>query len=307
MLISWLWIVLGVGLLYVGAESLVRGSASIARRQGLSPLVIGLTVVAFGTSMPEMVVSLGAIYSGSDSIALGNVVGSNIGNIALILGVTALVSPPSVNARVLRVDLPLLVVVTLAFSAALYDWHLGRAEGVMLLAGLVAYTAFNLRLARTESKAVVEEFADGVPKMSGSTASDFGRVAVGLLLLIGGARALVSGAVVVAGAFGLSEAAIGLTVVALGTSMPELATSVVAASKGEGDIAIGNVLGSNLYNILCIAGTAATIHPMNAAGITTVDLAVMIGLTAVLLPLMGTGNRVGRREGMLLVVVYVSY
>lgn len=300
-------ILIGIALLYYGAEALVRGSASIARRMGLSPLVIGLTVVALGTSMPEMVVSLGAVYSGSDAIALGNVVGSNIGNIALILGVTALVSPPSVAARVLRVDLPLLLGFTLLFTLLLRDWLLTSFEGGLLLACLVGYTALNLQLARNESALVEEQFAEGVPEVTNSVWTDVIFICVGFALLVGGAQSLVWGAVIVAQAFGLSEATIGLTIVALGTSLPELATSVVAATKGEGDIAIGNVLGSNIYNLLCIAGAASAIHPLIAGDLTAVDLALMVGLTVFLLPLMRTGLRVGRREGFVLLSVYGAY
>jgi cation:H+ antiporter len=307
MLPSILLILLGIVLLYGGAEFLVRGSASIARRMGLSPLVIGLTIVALGTSMPEMVVSLQAAFAGSESIAIGNVVGSNIGNIALILGITALVSPPSVHARVLRVDLPLLVGVTVIFAFLLRDHALSRGEGLLLMAGLASYILINLRLARDESSEIAAEYAEGVPDVTGSVARDTVSVLGGFGLLVAGAQALVDGAVVVAGACGLSEATIGLTVVALGTSLPELATSVVAAARNEGDIAIGNVLGSNLFNILAIAGSASVIHPLAAADLSRIDVVVMVLLAVVLLPLMHTGERVERGEGAVLLGSYVLY
>lgn len=302
-----LWILLGVGLLYGGAEGLVRGSASVARRLGLSPLVIGLTVVAFGTSMPELVVSVRATLAGAGPIAVGNVVGSNIANIALILGLSALIRPIRVHAQLIRVDVPILIVASVALAVLLQDGRVGRVEGVLFLAGLVGYTVLGLRLARAESAAVHAEFAEATPPPTGSWARDLVFIAAGLGLLVLGARLLVDGAVTIATSFGVSEAVVGLTIVAVGTSLPELATSLVAAGKGEGDIAVGNVVGSNLFNILGILGTASVVRPLTQTGMTRLDLGVMVGLALVMLPLMRTGFRLSRGEGGFLLAVYLVY
>jgi cation:H+ antiporter len=301
------YILLGVAMLYGGAEGLVRGSASIARRLGLSPLVIGLTVVAFGTSMPEMVVSVRAVLAGQSPIAAGNVVGSNIANIALILGLSALLRPLRVQARLIRIDVPVLIAATLAMTALLWDGRFGRVEGAVFTAGVIGYTAMGLGLSRREPSAVHAEFAEATPGPSGSWFRDVALVAAGLGLLVWGARLLVSGAVVVAQDLGVGEAVIGLTVVAVGTSLPELATSLVAATRGEGDIAVGNVVGSNIFNILGILGVSSLVRPLTGAGMTPVDLGVMAGLTLVMLPLMRTGFRVSRAEGGFLLAVYGAY
>jgi cation:H+ antiporter len=304
---SLLSILAGVGLLYGGAEGLVRGSASVARRLGLTPLVIGLTVVAFGTSMPELVVSINAGLTGRAPVAVGNVVGSNIANIALILGTSALIRSVAVHAQVIRLDVPLLVGASLVMVWFLSDDYLGRGEGSLLLAGLIAYTVFSLRKARKETPDVQTEFAEGIPATTGSALLDAGMILVGLALLVGGAHLLVNGATDVARAFHISEAVIGLTVVAVGTSLPELATSIVAALKGEGDIALGNVIGSNLFNTLGILGTASLVTPLHPTGMSLVDLGVMLGLTLALLPLMYTGMSVSRTEGGLLLAAYTAY
>lgn len=302
-----LWIVLGAALLFAGAEGLVRGASSLARRFGLSPLVIGLTVLAFGTSMPELVVSVSAALEGASAIAVGNVVGSNIGNIALILGITALISPPRVQAQVVKVDIPVMIGVSVLVVVLLNDGMLGRLEGAVLALGLLGYVAFQLLAARKESGAIQDEFDEGVPPVTGSPLVDVLLVLGGLGLLVLGARWLVSGAVTLAESFGVPDAVIGLTVVAIGTSLPELATSVVAALRGEGDLAVGNVVGSNIFNLLGILGIAAVVHPLSSAGISLVDLGVMLGLTVLLLPLMRWGLRVNRWEGGALVAVYAAY
>lgn len=307
MFLSWLWIALGIVLLYFGAEALVRGSASVAARLGLTPLVIGLTVVAFGTSAPELVVSVGAALAEQGPVAVGNVVGSNIGNIGLILGLAAVIRPPTVQAQVIRFDVPLLMLVSLLLVFFLMNGSLARWEGGLLLAGLITYTVYSLRVARSENVAVQEEFAEGTPSRSGSTLKDVLLIAGGLLLLVIGARLLVTGATTIAESFGISEAVIALTVVAIGTSLPELATSVIAALKGEGDIAVGNVVGSNLFNVLGILGVASLVRPLAETGMQIVDLAVLLGMTALLLPLMRSGFRVNRGEGVFLMVLYGVY
>jgi cation:H+ antiporter len=306
-MLSWLYVLLGIGLLYAGAEGLVRGSASLARRFGLSPLVIGLTVVAFGTSMPELVVSIGAALADQGPIAVGNVVGSNIANVGLILGISALIQPPRVHAQVIRIDLPIMVAASLLLAALLSDGGVARWEGAVLVVLLAGYVVFSLRLAKKEPEEVLAEFDAGVPAPTRGVWIDALLVAAGLALLVGGARALVSGAVNIAQGFGVSEVVIGLTVVAIGTSLPELATSIIAALKGEGDIAVGNVVGSNIFNIFGIVGISSVVRPLVPAGVGPVDLGAMLVLALMLLPLMRSGFRVSRVEGVLLLAVYAGY
>jgi len=299
--------ILGVALLYAGAEALVRGGVTLAARLGMTPLVIGLTVVAFGTSMPEMVVSVGAAAAGSGPIAVGNVVGSNIANIALILGISALIRPIRVQAQVIRFDAPILVLASVLLVLLLRDDRLGRVEGGALLLGLVAYVVVSVRAARQEAAAVKAEFAEGMPHPGRSLGFGAGAAALGLLMLVLGARWFVAGAVALARAAGISEAVVGLTIVAVGTSLPELATSTVAAAKGEGDIAVGNVIGSNIFNILGILGTAALVRPIAPTGMTVADLGSMLGLAILLLPVVWSGLQVSRGEGALLLGLYAGY
>lgn len=302
-----LFLIAGIVLLYFGAEGLVSGSSSLARRLSLTPLVIGLTVVAFGTSMPELVVSVGAALSGSGGIATGNVVGSNIANIALILGGSAILCPLAVNVRILRVDLPLLVLISFAICFVLLDQAVGRVEGGLLVTGLIAYTTFILRAARKEAAAGEDLFAGAVATAERSLPTSIGLLTGGLVLLVVGARLLVVGAVGLAEAFGLSEAVIGLTIVAVGTSLPELATSILAALKKEGDIAIGNIVGSNIFNILGILGISSLVRPLEGTGMKPLDLGLMIALAILLLPLSRSGWRVNRWEGLFLLFSYSAY
>jgi cation:H+ antiporter len=307
MLLAVAFLLAGALLLFVGAESVVRGSASIAVRAGVTPLVIGLTVVAFGTSAPELIVSVSAALTGYGAIAVGNVVGSNISNIALILGITAIIAPPEIHAQVIRRDLPILVATTVLLVVLMSDDHLGRIEGVCLLLGLVVYTGWTLRAARLEPSTVQHEFDEVIPKPVGPAWRDVAFVAGGMLLLVGGAHLLVRGAVIVATAAGISDTVIGLTVVAIGTSLPELVTSFVAAVRRQSDIAVGNVVGSNIFNSLGIIGAAALARPIAEFGMRPVDFGVMLILTVILLPLMRTGFRLSRWEGGLLLAGYVAY
>lgn len=308
MIMAYLMTLGGLVVLYGGAEGLVRGSSALALRLGLSPLVVGLTVVAFGTSSPELAVSLKATLAGQGDIALGNIVGSNIANVALILGLCALVKPLRVAAQVVRWDAPLMLGSSVLFAVLLADGVLSRAEGGLLFAGIAAYTAFSVRLARLEpSTAVQDEFAEGLPAAPRSFWAEAGLVVLGLACLVVGGRLLVTGAVAVARGFELSEAFIGLTVVAVGTSLPELATSLVAAVRGEADIAVGNVVGSNIFNVLGVAGLASLVRPIQAAGVSWPDLGVMIAVAAVALPMIWTGSRVSRGEGFALCVGYGGY
>lgn len=303
-----LWIGVALVLLFFGAEWLVRGSASLALRLGLTPLVIGLTVVAYGTSMPELVVSTKAALQGQGDIAAGNVVGSNIFNICIILGLSALVYPLRVKMQLIRLDTPIMIAVSVLLLALLADSRLGRFEAALFLLGIVAYTAFNLRLARKEVNAEVKaEFAESVPPRHGKLWLDLLLIVGGLAVLVLGSRVLVSNSIGLAQLLGVSEAVIGLTIVAAGTSMPELATSIIAAWRKQPDIAIGNVVGSNIYNILAILGVSGLLSPLHAPGIRMFDLYVMLGTAIVLLPLMWSRFVVTRGEGALLVAAYCGY
>lgn len=301
-------ILVGLILLCLGAEGLVRGSASLALRAGVTPLVVGLTVVAFGTSSPEMVVSTKAAYLGQGSIALGNVVGSNIFNIAVILGLSAIVRPLKVNTQLIRFDMPVMIGVSVLAYLMFRDGILSRPEAALLFAGVVVYTVVVIRMARQErNQEVGKEFEEGTPHTSKSVWLDLAFVLGGLGLLVVGARLFVQGAVDLARVWGVSEAVIGLTIVAAGTSMPELATSMVAAFRKQEDIAIGNIVGSNIFNILAILGVAGLISPFDADGVKPMDFSFMLGTSILLLPLMRWGLRLNRYEGMLFVALYAAY
>jgi cation:H+ antiporter len=303
------FLVLGLVLLFAGGEWLVRGSAALALRLGLKPLVVGLTVVAFGTSAPELVVSIKAALADRGAIAIGNVVGSNSLNIGLILGLTALIFPLKVQLQILRIDQPIMLGVTVLAVAFLADLHVGRIEGGILLAGLLAYVTFTVisALRTVPSAEVSAEFAEAMPPIRGNIWRDLALIAAGLVALIYGSRYLVLGAVDLARGFGISEAVIGLTIVALGTSTPELVACLVAAIKKEPDIALGNIIGSNIFNILGILGASALVRPLDGAGIQRVDLWVMLAFAAVLLPILFTGRRMSRGEGALLLAGYAGY
>lgn len=301
-------ILVGLVLLCLGAEGLVRGSASLALRAGVTPLVVGLTVVAFGTSSPEMVVSTKAAFLGQGSIALGNVVGSNIFNIAVILGLSALVRPLKVNVQLIRFDMPVMIAVSLLACFMFRDDAISRGEALILFVGVLAYTTVVVRMARREHSAVLnKEFEEGTPHTSKSVWLDAVFVLGGLGLLIVGARFFVLGAVDLAHVWGVSEAVIGLTIVSAGTSMPELATSMVAAFRKQEDIAIGNIVGSNIFNILAILGVSGLVHPFTAGGVTPMDFTFMLGTSIILLPLMRWGLRLNRYEGLLFLALYGAY
>lgn len=308
MTLAALFLVLGLVLLYFGAEGLVRGSSSLALRLGLSPLVVGLTVVAFGTSSPELMVSLRAALQGQSDISVGNVVGSNICNIGLILGLCALITPIATNSQIIRIDIPIMLGATVAALIVLADGALGRAEGAILFASLLAYIFFSIRLARHRpADALGAEFAEEVKISKRGLAVDILMVLGGLLLLVLGARFLVDGAVIVARTLGWSEALIGLTVVAIGTSLPELATSLLAAVKRESDIAVGNIIGSNIFNLLGILGITAMVHPLQSGGVGMVDFAVMGAFALVLWPMAFHQQRLTRPEGAVLLAGYAGY
>lgn len=299
---------LGLILLYLGAEWLVRGAAALGMKLGLTPLIVGLTVVAFGTSVPELIVSLNAGFAGQGPLAIGNVVGSNIANITLILGIAALVRPLRVQVQLIRLEVPVMIAVSAVLLLMLRDGVAGRIDGLLLAAGLVAYVGYGVRLARRErDPAVQAEFGEALQQPPRPLWAYGLQVAGGLILLLAGADLLVRGGTGIARTAGLSEAVIGLTVIAVGTSLPELATSTVAAWKRKGDIAVGNVIGSNLFNILAVLGVAAAATPLAAGGISQIDLLVMLGVAVIALPILRTGFVISRAEGVLLLLIYVGY
>jgi cation:H+ antiporter len=314
MLVPFSLLVVGVAILVAGAEALVRGAAGLARLAGLSSLVIGLTVVAFGTSSPELAVTIKSVLSGSGDLAIGNIVGSNIFNIAVILGISAMLCPLSVHFQVIRLDMPVMLLASVVFIIfCLTGGILDRWEGVVLFAGVITYTVFLVRMSRKES-AALKSSADDLLGMPTAEEGKSPRVWIqilfvlgGLVALVFGARLLVDNATTIARAFGWSEALIGLTIVAAGTSLPELATSVVAAFRKETDMAIGNIVGSNIFNVLCIGGVAGILKPVSVVGIGRFDFLVMIGIYALLLPLMWTGFKVARWEGLVLLGCYAAY
>lgn len=297
----------GLALLALGAEGLVRGSSSLALRLGVSALTVGLTVVAFGTSSPELVLSARAASSGDGAIALGNVIGSNISNIALVLGFAALVRPLNVRSQLIRREMPVMIVVTLLPVGMLFDGELGRLDGALLLTVAVIYMASTYTVARrVRSKELVHEFEDAI-KPDKTVWADLLLVAGGLAGLLGGANLLLWGARALAEGIGVSQLVIGLTVVAIGTSLPELATSVAAARRGEADVAFGNAIGSNILNVLAVLGLAAVINPIAVSGLRPVDLLVFAGSAVLLLPLMWRGHVLNRWEGAALLAGYGLY
>jgi len=301
------FIVLALLLLFAGAESLVRGSASLALRAGLGSLAVGLTIVAFGTSSPELLVSLKAALSQRGDIAVGNVVGSNCFNIGVILGLTALVCPIPVHRQVIRLDAPIALGAAVLVPLLLVDAAVSRLEGLLLVAGIVAYVWMNVVLARRTARRSGHDAHASVPGVSGHWTLDVALILAGFGVLALGSQLLVDHAVALARTLGVSEAVIALTIVAAGTSVPELATSLVAAARKEPDIAIGNVVGSNVFNVLGILGTTALVAPLRAPGISVLDLGTMIALSALLIPLLYTGRLLHRLEGAALLAVYGVY
>lgn len=305
MLITLLGLAGGVALLYIGAEGLVRGGASLALRMGITPLLVGLTVVSMGTSMPELVVSLGAARDGLGAVALGNVVGSNIANIALILGLSALIRPLKVQSQLVRLDVPIALVVGLLLIALTSDGSLSRANGVALAVLFVGYLSFSIWVARRD-RILQQELTQELPQTLNPWLAG-GFVLAGIGLLVVGGNLFVTSALDLAARLSLPQALVALTIVAVGTSLPELATSLVASARGESDLSIGNAVGSNIFNVLFILGVAAVVHPFGTGAIAPVDYYVMVGLTLLLLPLLRTGFTLTRVEGALLLTLYAGY
>ena len=312
MLVSITLILVGFALLIWSADRFVMGAAALARNLGVSPLLIGLTIVGFGTSAPEILVSGMASLQGNPGLAIGNALGSNIANIGLILGVTALAIPLAVNSDVLRKEYPILLIVSMASYVMLMDLHLGRIDGVILLFGLFVsmFLIVNIGQKRQQSDVLAQEFEDEIPADT-STGKSILWFCIGLVILLIGSRMLVTGAVDIAKAFGISDLVIGLTIVAVGTSLPELATSITSALKNEHELAVGNIIGSNLYNLLAVLAIPGLISPGPVAEeVLSRDMPLMLALTLALF-LMGTGRngkgRINRLEGAILLLVFVSY
>jgi cation:H+ antiporter len=304
----------GLVLLLAGAEMMVRGASRMAIALGIAPLIVGLTIVAFGTSSPELAVGVRSALTGEADIALGNTVGSSIFNILVILGLSAVITPLVVAQQLVRFDVPLMVGCSILVYALGWDGRISRLEGAALAAGLFAYLGFLFRKSRQESQAVREEYAQqfGQERCCGwqSWLRNVGLFIVGFVLLIVGSSWLVDGAASLARAAGVSELIIGLTVVAAGTSLPEAATSVVAALRGERDIAVGNAVGSNIFNILSVLGLTSLVAP-GGIGVPSpalaFDIPVMIAVAVATFPIFFTGNRIARWEGWLFLGAYGAY
>ena len=310
-----LMLIAGLVLLVAGAEVLVKGASRIALMFGLSPLVIGLTIVAYGTSSPELMVSIQSSLAGQPDIALGNVVGSNIFNVLLILGISALITPLVVAQQLIRLDVPILIGVSCLTLMFGLDGKISRVDGTIFLIGIILYTTFLLIQSRKEHNPEVteeyeREYGGSTARSPQQIAINIGFVVLGLGLLVLGSKFLVDSSIAIARSFGVSELVIGLTLVAAGTSLPELATSVVASIRGERDIAVGNVIGSNIFNILAVLGGSSL---FSADGLTVsasalrFDIPVMIAVAVICLPVFITGQLIARWEGLLFLSYYVAY
>jgi cation:H+ antiporter len=303
-----IYIIGGLILLYFGANWLVQGAITLSLHLGLSPLIVGLTVVALGTSLPEALVSVQAAIGHQGGIAIGNVVGSNILNIALILGLSAFFNPLKVDSHLVKADIPLLAGATFMLVVLLEDFHISRMEGAFLLLCIVGYVAGNIMTVKRTSPE--ENKIEGVEVPEDHRKNlwrDISFLFIGLIALAFGSNFLVTGAVDLARIWGLSEALIGLTIVSIGTGTPEMATALMAAYRKRSDLAIGNAVGSNLFNIMFVLGIAALVAPLDGKGISSIDLYVMLGVTFLLLPTVWTGRILDRKEGFLFLAIYAGY
>lgn len=303
----------GLLVLYYGAEWLVGGSSRIALRLGITPLIVGCTVVAFGTSAPELVVSLAAVFEGNDDISVGNIIGSNIANLALIMGVASIIRPIEVRSVVIRREYPVMFAASILLVVLGYDGRLSRLDGILMLSCMAVYMGYMIYLARkamrgdSEVELSVEEVDEDEVRES-STTGDTVKIVLGIVGLVIGAHLMVTSAVSIATALSIPPLIIGISVVAIGTSLPELATSAMASIRNESDISVGNVIGSNVFNILLVLGAVATISPI-AVGEQAInfDFWVMLGVTVLIWPLMWSGLSIKRWEGVVLLVGYFAY
>ncbi|MBL8091811.1 MAG: calcium/sodium antiporter [Anaerolineales bacterium] len=311
---TYLLFIVGLITLIIGAEILVRGASRLAAIFGVSPLVIGLTIVAFGTSSPELAVSVQSALAGQADISIGNVIGSNVFNIFFILGIAALIRPIKIAEQLIKLDSPIMVGVSIFALVLALDGWLSRLEGIILISLLIAYIVFTLWASKKEGQGIQDEYAEEYTSKETkgwkSLAKNSFFVVAGLAMLYYGSNWLVEAAVIIARTFGVSELVIGLTIVAAGTSMPEVATSVVAAFKGEGDISAGNVIGSNIFNILGVFGVAAATTPESipvAAHVVTFDLPIAIFAAVVTLPVFVVDNYISRFDGLIFFSYFVFY
>jgi len=314
MIIDAAWFLAGLVALILGAEVMVRGGAEVAARLGISPIVIGLTVVSIGTSLPELAVGVVSVQDGSGALAVGNIAGTNMVNLLLILGLSALLVPLTMAARTLRFELPVMAGAAVLMLALSLDGTLSRVDGVILVAAAVAYTVAVIRAARRETTAVVDEYDDEYRRedtvVRTRTPLHVVMMVGGIVVVVIGADWLVEGAVGMARGFGISDALIGLTVVAIGTSAPELVTTVVSTIRGNRDIAIGNLLGSSIYNILLILGTTCLVASEGLAlpaSLVRIDIPIMVAAALACIPIFLSGRRVSRGEGGAMVAAYLAY
>lgn len=309
-MLTWLLLAVGLVLLVVGADLLVKGAARLAANFGIPSLVIGLTVVAFGTSAPELAVSVKAAFSGQAELAIANVVGSNIFNVLFILGLAALISPLIISRQLIRQDVPIMVGVTVAALLFTLDGNINKIEAAVLAAGLISYTVFLFYQGKKQGVDSADDDIDELLKAKVPTWKNVLLVVGGLVLLVLGARWLVQSAVELATAWGVNEAVIGLTIVAAGTSLPEVVTSIIATIKGERDIAVGNVVGSNVFNILCVLGISGLVSPsplLAGEQLAQIDIPVMLGVALLCVPLFFSGGILDRIEGGLFLTLYIAY
>ena len=312
-LVTFILFLAGIGLLLVGAEGLVRGASRLAVTAGVSPLVVGLTVVAFGTSAPELAVSVSAAFAGDADIGVGNVIGSNVFNVLLILGLAATIGPLVVAQQIVRIEVPVLIFVSLVFYAFAANGNISTVEGIILSAGIVVYTVWAIWRSRRETREVRAEYDAEFSRGEKSRRAlliDVALVVVGLAMLVLGSEWFVDGAVELAETLAVSELVIGLTVVAAGTSMPEIATSVLASIRGERDIAVGNVIGSNLFNLLMVMGVTSVVADGGIAvadAALRFDIPVMIAVAVACLPVFWRGYRIERWEGIVFLLYCIAY
>ncbi|MGP4054794.1 calcium/sodium antiporter [Mycobacterium sp. 4D054] len=319
MLVDALWFLIGLAVLIAGAEIMVRGGAVVAARLGISPIIIGLTVVSIGTSMPELAVGVVSAGGGNGALAVGNIAGTNVVNILLILGLSALLVPLSLQMRTNRFELPMMAAAALLLWALAADGRLSRLDGAILVTAAVGYTAAVIWSARRESRAIAEEFAAEfgtepvqatVTDVRRRTMTHVGMTIGGIVVVVIGADWLVDGAVGMARQFGVSDALIGLTVVAIGTSAPELVTTVVTTVRGDRDIAIGNLIGSSIYNILLILGVTCLVPAEGLwlpSSLVDIDIPIMVAVALICIPIFLSGRRVSRAEGGGMVGAYLAY
>ncbi len=300
------WIIVGALLLYFGGELLVKNASRLARFWGISPLVVGLTIVALGTSSPEMAATLAASFKGAADVALGNVIGSNIVNIGLILGICGIIAPLKTGFRFIRREVPFMILTSALIFPLLWNGMIGRMEGIFLLAAVVFYLVIVVRKAKVSDE--VSDYARELEPVKGNSFLALIGILIGLVMLTIGSQSLIEGAVNVAHKLGIPNQIIGLTLVAFSTGLPELASCVVASLKHEPDIILGNIVGSNIFNVLAILGSAAIVHPISMElAVIQRDFWVMMVFSVLIVPFLVTGLQLGRKEGGILTVMYFVY